>query len=151
MREVNTVNSVFIGIQSHISPDSAPKTGTVNRYHVFGFSVYLTYENVQTIVFLRFFFVADRETIRIFCQSAIHIHQHVTLYIFIIFSIGIFHISDVQCRQNLLLGVQLLVFILNVFQRRADKCKQECHDNNHYRSINDSIRVTICIHLSCSV
>ena len=25
------------------------------------------------------------------------------------------------------------------------------YDNNHYRSINDSIRVTICIHLSCSV
>ena len=43
------------------------------------------------------------------------------------------------------------VFVLCGFERCGHKRQQECHDNNDYRSIYDSISVTISIHFSFSV
>jgi len=44
-----------------ISPDSTPKTGTVNREHIFLFSIHFCYEYVQTLMFFSLFFVASKQ------------------------------------------------------------------------------------------
>ena len=116
MREVNTVNGILVTVQCNISPDSTPKTGTVNREYIFSFSIYFCNEYVQALVFFSFFFVAGSKCSGVLGQSTVYVHQHISFYILIIFSLGIFHILDVQCSEYLLLRIQFHVFILNASQ-----------------------------------
>ena len=146
MGEVNTVNGILVAIQCNISPDSTPKTGAVNGKYIFLLTVNLCHEYMQTVIFFGFFLVSGSKCTGILSQLTVNVHQHIALYIFIIFSFGILYVLDVECSKNLLLRVKFHVLVLRLAQGRTYECQQECNDNNHYRSINDSITITIGIH-----
>ena len=98
------------------------------------------------MVFLGFFLVSGGKCAGVLGQRTVLVHQHIALDVLIIFCIGILYILDVEGGKNLLLRIQLHVLVLSGTQRRTYECQQECNDNNHYRSINDSITITIGIH-----
>ena len=116
MREVSTVNSILIFVQRDVSPDSAPKTGTVNRNDIFSLAVHFAHKYVQTLLFFCFFLVVGSKFARIFGQRTVYVHQHIPFHIFLIFSIRIFHILNVQCSEDLFLSVQLHILVLCRFQ-----------------------------------
>ena len=106
----------FIFVQCNVSPDSAPKTGTVNRNYIFSLTVHFAYKHVQTLLFFCFFLVVGSKFARIFGQRTVYVHQHIPFHIFLIFSIRIFHILNVQCSEDLFLSVQLHILVLCRFQ-----------------------------------
>ena len=145
MREVNAIYSVFVIIQCDVSPDRSPKTGTINRQHIFGLTIHVANEYMKTSV-SDFTFIRSLESSIVLYQRTICLHQIVFFHIFIIFCIHIFYVINVQSCQNLFLCVLFYILVLFFFQRRRHECQQECYDNNHYRSIDDSITITISIH-----
>ena len=151
MREIHSVDSVFVVIQGYIAPDGSPQTYAVDGEDIFSLSVYFCHKHVQAVVFFHFFFVGGRKFAFVFFQCAVFLHQHVGFYIFIIFCLGISHVSDVQCGEDLLFSIHLHILILCFLQRRAYKSQQKCYDNNHYRSINEGVSVTVGIHLSFGI
>ena len=49
-------------------------------------------------------------------KDTVYVHQHIPFHIFLIFSIRIFHILNVQCSEDLFLSVQLHILVLCRFQ-----------------------------------
>ena len=68
------------------------------------------------MVFFGFFFVSGSKSVGILCQRTVNVHQHIALYIFIIFCFGILYVLDVESGKDLLLRIKFHILVLRFAQ-----------------------------------